>query len=297
MTGLQLAILSGGFLGLGLSLAIAGLVPAPTHLRDAIGRLQPKATTLQLRGIESNHDFEHRIGQWAQRNLPPAIWGNPREKDLALLGRSKATFYGSKIISALIGLVVAPLLSIFLMVLGLAPPIVVPTLGSLALAALMWFLPNNELKDQARKAREEFSVALAAFVEMVALERLVGSTVPQALDHAAVAGDSWAFKRIATVLRKTHYTGVSPWEALADLGNDLDLADLVDLADIMRLGGADGTQVYDSLRARATAMRNATLNAQIARANAAAERIAVPVGLLVIVLALTLVTPAFLQMI
>ena len=55
----------------------------------------------------------------------------------------------------------------------------------------MWFLPNSELRDQARKAREEFSYALVAFVEMVALERLSGATVPEALLRAADTGDSW----------------------------------------------------------------------------------------------------------
>lgn len=175
-------------------------------------------------------------------------------------------------------------------------PLGIPAIGSVALAAVMWFLPSNELRDKARKAREEFSYALGAFVEMVALERLSGATVPQALLHAADTGDSWVFDRIAAVLRRTQYTGQSPWDVLADMGTALDLPDLVDLADIMRLGGSDGTRVYDSLRARAATMRNVTLNNQISRANQASERIAVPVALLVFVLALTLITPALLRM-
>jgi hypothetical protein len=132
---------------------------------------------------------------------------------------------------------------------------------------------------------------------MVALERLSGAAVPEALLRAADTGDSWVFQRLATVLRRTHYTGQNPWDALADMGHQYDLADLVDLADIMRLAGADGTRVYTSLRARGAAMRNATLNQQISRANAAGERIAVPVALLVLVLAITLVVPAVLRMI
>lgn len=296
MTALQLAMLSGATITAGLVILIAGLVPAPTHLKDAIARLQP--TTLPtLHSPAAAVDSEVRIGRWAERYLPAVLWGAPPEKDLALLGRTRAAFYGSKIISAVLGLVVVPVISLAIMLIGWPLPIAVPVVGSLGLAVLLWFLPSNELRDQAAKAREEFSYALVAFVEMVALERLSGATVPGALEQAAETGDSWVFQRLATVLRRTQYTGQNPWDALADTGRHLDLPDLVELADIVRLAGSDGTRVYDSLRARGTSMRNATLNTQISRANAAGERIAIPVALLVLVLATTLVVPALLRMI
>ena len=295
MTALQLAMFSGATITAGLVILIGGLIPAPVHLKDAIGRLQPATVPTHLSSAPV--DSEVRLGRWAERHLPAMLWGAPPEKDLALLGRSRAAFYGSKIISAALGLLVVPVISLATMLLGWPLPIAVPVLGTLGLATVMWFLPNNELHDQAAKAREEFSYALGAFVEMVALERLSGATVPAALEQAADTGDSWVFHRLSTVLRRTQYTGQNPWDALADTGHELDLPDLVDLADIMRLAGSDGTRVYDSLRARATAMRNATLNAQISRANAAGERIAVPVAGLVLVLAATLVVPAVLRMI
>ena len=296
MTALQLAMLSGATITAGLVMLVAGLVPAPTHLKDAIGRLQPRIT-LDTLSMGEKADSEVRLGRWAERHLPAIIWGTAPEKDLALLGRTKATFYGSKLISGILGLLVVPVISVATMLLGLPIPIAVPVLGSIGFAAIMWFLPNSELRDQARKAREEFSYALVAFVEMVALERLSGATVPEALLRAADTGDSWVFQRLATVLRRTQYTGQNPWDALADMGHHYDLPDLVDLADIMRLAGADGTRIYSSLRARGAAMRNATLNQQISRANADGERIAIPVTLLVLVLAITLVVPAVLRMI
>ncbi len=296
MTGLQLAMLSGAAVAAGALLLVAGLVPAPTNLKDAITRLQPNPLSEQTT-VAASADVETRVGRWAERVLPPMVWGTPPDKDLALLGRTRAGFYGSKIISATLGLLLVPIVGITTMLIGIPMPVMVPVAGSIGLAAALWFLPNNELRDRARKAREDFSYALGAFVEMIALERLAGATVPQALLRAADTGDSWVFQRLATVLRRTQYTGQNPWDALGDLGHQLDLPDLIDLADIMRLGGTDGTRVYDSLRARAAAMRNATLNAQISRANAASERIAVPVAGLVLILALTLVTPAILRMI
>ncbi len=297
MTGLQLAMLSGATIVGGLVLIAVGMIPAPVHLKDAIARLQPTIHASTHLPPEPSADRETRLGRWAEQHLPGMVWGTPPVKDLTLLGRTTASLYGSKIISATLGLLLVPILSVATMMIGLPVSMPIPLLGSLGFAALMWWLPNHELRDKARKAREEFSYALGAFVEMVALERLAGATVPQALIRAADTGDSWVFQRLSATLRRTQYTGQNPWDALADLGASIDLPDLVDLADIMRLGGSDGTRVYDSLRARAATMRNATLNAQISRANAAGERIAVPVAGLVLVLALTLVIPAILRMI
>lgn len=293
MTGLQLAILSGAVFATGLVVIAGRLVPAPPRLLDVVARLRPVAIEVSA---PRQTDTESRLGSWAERHLPGFIWGTPPDRDLRILERSRASYYGSKLITASLGLLIGPLLGLFAVMMGIEVPLLMPVAGSLGLAVVMWFMPNAELADKARTARLEFSYALGAYVEMVALERLGGSTVPAALQRAAEVGDSWPFERIGITLRRTQYTGRSPWDALADLGRELALPDLVDLADIMRLAGADGTQVYDSLRARARAMRHQLLSAQVSRANSASERIAVPVGLLVFVLAMILITPAFLRL-
>lgn len=293
MTGLQLAILSGAVFAAGLVVIAGRLVPAPPRLHDVVARLRPVAIEVST---PTQADTESRVGSWAERHLPSFVWGTPPDHDLRILERSRASYYGSKLMTAGIGVLIGPLLSLIALAVGMDVPILMPVAGSLGLAAVMWFMPNAELGDKARVARLEFSYALGAYVEMVALERLGGATVPAALQRASEVGDSWPFKRIGATLRRTQYTGRSPWDALAELGRELALPDLVDLADIMRLAGADGTQVYDSLRARARAMRHQLLSAQVSRANAASERIAVPVGLLVFVLAMILVTPAFLRL-
>lgn len=296
ISGLQLAILSGATLAAGIALLVWRLTPAPTHLGDAIARLRPITLNITTTAQPHRPDIETRVGAWAQKHLPAAVWGSVPERDLAILQRTRTSFYGSKMLAATIGLLIGPLLTLAVMAFGVSIPFAIPVAGSLGLGAVMWLMPGAEVKDKARRARAEFSYALGAFVEMVALERLSGSGVPQALQRAADIGDSWAFQRISATLKRTEYTGHNPWDALEDLGNELDLNDLVDLADIMRLAGADGTQVYNSLRARAAAMRNALLTNHISAANRAGERIAIPVGLLVIVLAITLITPAFLRM-
>jgi hypothetical protein len=74
--------------------------------------------------------------------------------------------------------------------------------------------------------------------------------------------------------------GVPPWRELERLADELKVPELGDVADIMRLSGEDGAAVYATLRARATSLRTALLNADAARSNAASEHMVVPVALL-----------------
>ncbi len=53
-----------------------------------------------------------------------------------------------------------------------------------------------------------------------------------------------------------------------------------DVADIMRLSGEDGAAVLPTLRARAASLRTSLLQADVAAANEASERMSIPVALL-----------------
>ncbi len=165
---------------------------------------------------------------------------------------------------ALIGLVMPPLLTYFFTVLGWQLPLLIPVGGSIALAVLLFFGPDMDVRTDARKARIEFSRALTAYIDLVALERIGGSGPRQAMEQAAEVGDSWVFQRIGEELARSRWSGVAPWDALHALADELGLPDLDDLADIMRLS-QEGAQVYSNLRARSTALRAAMLNQELRR--------------------------------
>ncbi|WP_278258154.1 hypothetical protein [Nocardioides convexus] len=115
---------------------------------------------------------------------------------MALLQISETRFYGEKVVWAMLGLIMPPLLAGFFTLIGLPLPFAIPTLGSLALAALFWFMPNYNAADDAKKARIEFNRALGAYIDMVATGVRDGSSGQQALRQAAEVGDTWVFKRI-----------------------------------------------------------------------------------------------------
>ena len=294
-TGLQLALLAGALVGLGLVLLTARLMPAEPDLAEALRRLTP-ARTPRIMTSGSPAAGKERIGVWAIRALPPGLWVRTPTRELALLRVPLARFYGDKIVFAFLGLLIPPLLGAFLEFLDLGLPVTIPAIASLGLALVMFFVPNYNAIDEAKKARIEFTRALGAYIELVALERNNGSGVRQAMEAAAEIGDSWVFQRLNEELTRSRWSGLPPWEALHTLADELGLPELDDFADIMRLSGEEGASVYANLRARSAAMRTAMLNDEIAQANAIGERMTIPGSLLGVIFMALLVAPSLLRM-
>jgi len=294
MTGLQLMLAAGGFLGLGVALLAIRLAPAQPDLGDALARLTPSRVSLATPPTVVTG--KEKAGAWAMRVLPPGVWVRTPHRELALLRISQARFYGDKLTFAGLGLVIPPLLTWFFGQLGLGLPLAVPAIGSLGLAALMFFVPNYNAADDARRARVEFARALGSYIELVALERNNGSGARQSMETAAAIGDSWVFKRLGEELARSRWSGLPPWDALHALAEELGLPELDDFADIMRLSGEEGASVYATLRARSAAMRTAMLNDEITEANAVGERMTIPGSLLGVIFMALLVTPSLLRM-
>lgn len=298
-TGLQFALLGGVLLGGGLAGLVWRLAPAHPHPGDVLDRLAPDAARPSTADADqaSGDSLADRLGRWGVKLLPRSIWGIPPRQELALLRIPVVRFYGDKLLYGLVGLMIAPLLSSLFAVLGWRAPIVLPVGATLAMAVGMFFLPDYNVRDDARKARVEFDRALGAWTDLVALERNAGSGARQAMEVASSVGDSWVFRRLREELALSAWTGEPPWDALKRLSGELGLPELGDVADMMRLGGEEGAQVYGQLRARSTSMRAAMLNDELAQANAVGEKMSIPMSMLGMVFLAILIAPALLRMI
>ena len=293
-TGLQLALLGGLLITAGLVLLASRLAPARPDLADALDRLSPEATRPSGVEMEGSSSAE-RLGRWGMRLFPIAVWGQPPAQQLALLRISTVRFYGEKLLFGMLGLVVVPLLATLLAVLGWRLPVVLPVVATIGLAVGMFFLPDYNVRDDAKRARTEFARALGAYADLVALERNAGSGPRQALEVAAAVGDSWVFRRLREELAFSNWSGEQPWQALRRLSQELGVPELGDLADIVRLSGEEGAQIYGQLRARSAAMRAAMLNDEVAYANAVGEKLSIPMSLLGVIFLVILIAPALMR--
>ena len=296
-TGMQLALLGGAMVSSGVVGLVWRFTPSHPDLGEVLLRLSPQDAH-RGDGLDAGDQSRtDRLGRWGMKVLPAGVWGRTPHQERLLLRVPLSRFYGQKILYALVGTLIPPGFTLLFWVLGWRLPILVPFGATLAMAAVMFMLPDYNLRDDAKKARIEFARALGAFADLVALERLAGSGPRQAMEVAAKVGDSWVFRRLREELALSAWTGEPPWEALHRLSNELALPELGDLADIVRLGGEEGAQIYNQLRAKSGSLRAAMLNAELARANEASEKLSIPMSILGMVFLAILITPALLRVV
>lgn len=297
ITGIQIAILGGCLIGLGLTLIIARLLPTSVDAKWAMGQLDQKRDTASTSTTaQTVTGLTGQLGVLIQRRAPADRgWTRIPSKDLTVLDRPAHEHLGEKGLLAVIGLMFPPIFAVFTSVIGLGMPLMLPFFGSIALAALLWKAPDIRVRGEAKKARKEFVRALATYIDGVAMERASGTGTTQALESVAEKADSWVFARISEALAHARWSGHAPWDALKDLADDLSVPELADLAEIMRLSREEGATIYTQLRARATSLRNAQLNEDLARANAASEQMSVPVSTLALIFLALLGTPSVLR--
>ena len=73
--GLQVALLGGAFLGFGVVLLIARLIPAEPDLAEALSRLTPARGRTNTLGPVTTAKGKERIGMWAIKAPPPRATG------------------------------------------------------------------------------------------------------------------------------------------------------------------------------------------------------------------------------
>lgn len=295
-TGLQLAMMAGGLVALGLTLAVLALVPSQPDLRDVVRRYSATAATRRDTAAPDATSSTEKLGLWGIAHLPRTWWGHTPTKDLALMQIPLHRHYGKKLLGALTGLLLGPIVAYFLIVIGVPLPIVIPPTASIGLAILLFVAPDLDVRGEAKRAREEFTRALVAYTDLVALERAAGSGARQALEQAAQVGDSWVFTKLAEELARSRWSGMTPWDALKGLAEELDLPALSELADVVSLS-KEGSQVYSILRARSESLRTAMLNDELGRAGAMVEKMSGPAGLLGMIFMAILLVPALLRVV
>lgn len=297
ITGLQ-AAMAGGAITAGAVVALIALaLPTQPDLAEVAARLAPtRARRPATTDGPAPAATGERVGAWAMRALPSRIWGSTPRRELALLGIPIARHYAKKLAFAAVALVFVPLTYAILAIFALALPVSVPVIATLALAAVLFVLPDLGVREEAKAARTEFTRALSAYVDLVALERNAGAGPRQAMEDAAEVGDNWVFSRIASELARSRWIGIPPWDALTALSEDLDLPELAELGDIMRLSGEEGTQVYSTLRARSAAMRAKLTSDDLAAANATSEKMTIPMSALALVFLALLIVPSIFRL-
>ncbi|MBD0742959.1 hypothetical protein [Streptomyces sp. CBMA152] len=278
------AVLPAAAAGALIGLAIRAAWPAKADLTAVLDRLDAtKApallpTTTEQAGVDT---LAEKVG----RRLLDELGGRLRlpMKDLALLRKSPAEHLGKRALLAVFGLLFPQLFQGLMALAGAPFPYVIPLGLSLGLAALLWMWPVVELRREAAATRLIVRHAVASYLERVALARIANSGAAQALTQTAEVGDGFIFARMRRVFAQADLSGVAVWDALKQLGEELDIPELTRPADTLALAG-DGAAVYTTLQAQARQLRIALLADAKSQANAASASMVLPVTFAVILM-------------
>ncbi len=279
MTG---AILAGCVLGIGLYVAWAGLRPAPEALGDVLRRIDSPQRSRRLTVAEES-DRDTRVGHYVLAAVPPLAAAIERAaQDLRVVGRTPEEQAARSATYAFFALLLGPWLAIVSAAAGNDVPPVVPGIIVLAGVPFGLLLPFTSLRAEAAERRRAFAHALSSWCDVVVMNLAAGRGVEQAMETAAHAGQGWAFSQLRGALRAGYVRGDPPWDALADLGRDLGITDLDELASTVGMAGEEGAAVRDTVQAKAQTIRQRITSETEELAAAATERMSLPGVLLVL---------------
>lgn len=277
ISSLFVPLLLGVGFGVGVwALCVWAFPPRPA-LRTVLARLSARPAPAPIL-TAGEPRWAARLGRPFVR--PLAALGLPTariRKDLAVIGRPVATYLAEKATLAIAGLLTPALAQLLLSVAGLSLGAELPLIAAVLLAVMGFLVPDIQARTEAARQRADFRHGLSAYLDLVWITLAGGAGVDSALTDAVTIGRGWTFTQLRRALATARLTRTTPWTTFRQLGDELDVAELSELAASVSLAGTEGAKVRASLAAKAAALRIHQLTEAEAAAQAATERMSLPV--------------------
>jgi tight adherence protein C len=256
------ALIVGALGGFGLFLVVLALLPRRVSLARQVASFDVPRPAQSARRVADGQEseFSRRLGAALAAFCAEQGWEFPSLRaSLSITGKSFESYLATKVLLAVLGFLLGPILVLVLSVAGVHITFVIPLWLGLVLAAAFFFLPDLELKQGVESRRRDFRHAIGAFLDLVSMNLAGGRGVPEALMAASEIGSGWALGRIRDALASARITGLTPWQALGQLGDEVRVDELRDLSAALSLVAEDGAKVRESLGARAASLRRREL--------------------------------------
>jgi tight adherence protein C len=277
---LALAVTGGAVTGFGFYLLAVQFVPSRPALGPALRRLHPTVAPALASGPAiSASSFS---GRW------PA-------KDLEILSRSPERHTMNLVTAAVSGFLLPILITICAIILQINISFVVPLVLSFALAALMAYSQHQSMRSRAKLARREFVQALCVYTTLTAHQVRSGHGAVEAMERSATICSGWPYQRLRSALLTAQLQMRPPWDELKAMADAIDVVELSSFADIMRSAGADGAQVYDTLRAQSASLRDQLRVKALEAAKTRTSKLDVPSTMLIMIILVLIGYPLILS--
>jgi pilus assembly protein TadC len=280
MTVLAVTVAGAG-IGLGLFLAVRAVWPPPVPLGRALADLtRPRYPTPDA----AESQGAARIGSAALRLLEASglVDTGALRHRLRIIGKPVEAHAYEKLLAGIAGFLLPIVFAATVGVAGVSISPAVIAVAAVGLFVAGFVYPDLGLAERIERRRRDFRHSLSAYLDLVTIILAGGGGLETALHTVADLGDGWAFDDIRRALRTARLTNRTPWDAFDELGADLDIDELRELAASAHLAGDQGARIRDSLAAKADTMRANQTAALEAQAETATEKMLLPVVTLVV---------------
>jgi tight adherence protein C len=278
-------IVAGAGIGLGVVVGYRAVFPRPVPLETALTDLaRPRRSPMEPDTVSPTPGVKGRVGQTVIRVLESTglVDLGGLERRLRTLGKPIQAHAFEKLLGGIAGFLLPIMFSLMLTTAGMSMSPVVTAVLAIGLSVAGFMYPDLGLSDQIQRRRRDFRYSLSAYLDLVTIILAGGGGLETALQTSADVGDGWAFAEIRTALRRARLTGQTPWDVFDDLGEELGIDELRELAAAAHLAGNQGARIRASLTAKADSMRASQTAAIEAQAEAATEKMLLPVVTLVV---------------
>ncbi len=280
-----LSALTGGLLVGGAVSVAAYAVPRRARLSDAVTRLTaPPTESDTLSGT-------NRLGRWASGFIGTT---SHTRRLLDLAGRSTSEFVADKVVLALVGAGLPAIVTsvwFWLFHTSLWLPAVSAVIGAVA----GFFTPDLMLRRASKRTQQLANESLFTLFDLVILERLANQSVTQALTSAAGLSQAPLFRHVSAALDRARLQQHPPYGELQQLAKELDLPQLGDLVDVIRLE-EHGASLARTLRDRLSELRDADLVAMKLAAHERTESMTFFMVIPALIFGLIFIIPPLMQL-
>jgi tight adherence protein C len=288
-----IALLGAG-IGIGLLLVVRAFQPRPI----ALGRV---AAILDRPGVSVAAAHSERASGTAKLTEPQRRLGELGVAIMRMLGLADRPLLADqlrvldkplerhayeKVLAAAAGFVLPIVTLTAVNIAGVAVSPIVAVAVAAGLAVGGFFYPDLPLAERVATRRRAFRHAFSSYLDLVTILLAGGAGIESALEGAADAGDGWAFAEIRRALRRARFTRHTPWEAFEQLGAEIGVAELGELAASVSLAGGHGARIKQSLTAKADALRASQAAELEQSAEQQTEKMIVPVVVMILGLVL-----------
>jgi tight adherence protein C len=262
-----MVMLVGACVGLGILLLVLQFDTGRASGAAELARLDAARSRTHRTAVLHEDDNQEResmrtrqLGAQVRSVFEARGWNLPAgtRSDLAVVGGTIEGHLGMSVLGGVAGLfapTVALAPAIYFFNASISSPLWLALLGALVGAVL----PTLQLRGTAKERRRDFRHVVSSFLDLVSMNLAGGRGVPEALQSAVSLSNGWGMVRIRETLQSARLQGVTPWAALGELGEEMAVEELRDLAAALALVAEDGAKVRESLAARAVSMRQREL--------------------------------------